>query len=496
MQEIALRIDGESMLSRIENEKDRILIKEAILAYHGRALRAAYVMTWIACAESIKRRISESASWDKEAESIQTRIRGLEHNQKAIDGKILELASSIGMIDEIEAEQLANVYKNRNIYGHPYERTPSEAEVISAIELVCDAVLSKPLRYKHRFIKGLQDDLFARKSFLDDTYGAVDEYVNNFVLKRVDPCVYKILIERCWKGLDKIVGDKSNNLFVRRVARFCQTLIINSDVFDEWSSDDWHQAICHYSGALHIICFREEILKRLDDRAITSWFAFALEQAEIHPEEYGGLFMFEKLGILTPRQIEQLHVGISGCKGNGLLQTNIGLEELFPIIKSKLTVYDFAKLGDVFNFLFYSKREDVSKLQCEDQEYIGTCLVDGVRRGAYALDWILNSICNGHLEVPLAVLKGIVLRTFLEADGCLYIKDAIWLKVMTRISSQDPQNVAPLIADVAKAILAATSQNTPIEQMQAVASKLAICANCEPIAKALSMLAIGKGRSF
>lgn len=201
MQEIALKIDTESMLSHIENVQDRILVKEAVLAYHGHALRAAYVMIWIACAESIKRRISESAGWDKEAESLLTRIQGLEHNQKAIDGKILEFAVALGLIDGIEAEQLGTVYKNRNIYGHPYERTPSEVEVIGAIELVCDAVLSKPLRYKHRFIKCLQDDLFSNKSFLDDTDGAVDEYVDNFVLKRIDPCAYKILVERCWKGL-------------------------------------------------------------------------------------------------------------------------------------------------------------------------------------------------------------------------------------------------------------------------------------------------------
>lgn len=280
------------------------------------------------------------------------------------------------------------------------------------------------------------------------------------------------------------------------MTRFCQTLIVNGNLFDEWSVDDWHQAICHYPKALHAICFREEILSRIDDRALASWFTFALGQAEIHPEEYGGLFLFEKSGILKPRQVEQLHGCISSCKGNVLLQMNLELEEVFPVIKPKLTVYDFSELGDIFNFLFYSRRDDMSRLSDADQEYIGECLVDGVQRGTYALNWILNAICEGRIEVPQALLRGIVLRTFLEAGGCLYIKDAIWLKVMTLISSQSPQNVTGMIADVAKAIQVATSQNSSVEQMQVVADKLSGLANCEPISMALKTLSSSKEWAF
>ena len=40
--------------------------------------------------------------------------------------------------------------------------------------------------------------------------------------------------------------------------------------------------------------------------------------------------------------------------------------------------------------------------------------------------------------------------------------------------------------------MAATSQNSSVVQMQAVAVKLAGCANCESIAQALSTLAFGR----
>lgn len=484
---ITLTVDTESMLSRIENEQDRVLVNEAILAYQGHALRASYVMAWIACAESIKRRIADSSSWDKEAEALQSRIKGMENNQKAIDGKIVEFAASLGMIDEIEAGQLSDVYKNRNIYGHPYERTPSEADVLSAIELVCDAVLTKPMRHKHKFIRGLHEDLFSNRSFLDDTPGAIDEYVQTFVLRRVDPCVYKILVERCWKGLDKIVGDKDSDIFVRRVARFCQTLIIGGNIFGEWDFDDWHQAICHYPKALHIVCSREEILRKIGDRAFASWFSFSLEQAQNHPDEYRFLFQLKVAAVLSERQVELLNKGLCECRGHSLLQTKISLRELFPILKAKFTVYDFSRLGDIFEFAFDLKNAELDSLEDVDQEYLGVCMMSGVHRGAYTLQWILRTICDGKRTVPTSVFKGIVLGTFVDSRRTLRIQEEWIGSVLRNLAMMEPNEATGIIAGVAKSVLDATDHYSSIEEMKSAEQKVREVDGCGLLAEALQI---------
>lgn len=485
MKSVSILFDGDVTLRNIENEHDRVLLAEAILALQGGALRAAYVMTWLACAESIKRRLNECAVWDKEAESILSQISGLENNQRAIDGKLLGFAKTLSMIDDIEAGQLEAVYKNRNIYGHPYSTAPTEAEVVSAIELVASAVLTKPLRYKHKFIKELQADLFSKKSFLDDTDGAVDEYVNGFVLKRVDPRVYKILVGRCWKELEQLHGDRAKLLFFRRGVRFCRTLIINGDMFSQWDDDEWHQMLNRYPNALHAVCFDERIVCRFNERAANSWLTFSLEQAEIHPEEYGFLFRMKSASVLSERHVELLCEGIRACQGSSLLRTGLTLKELFPILRPKLTIYDFSKLGDVFDFMFLSKLDEVEELISEDQEYLGACLVSGVQRGAYALKWIFNSICGGSRCVSVAVMRGIISRLFIESNGDLYIKEGLCKQVLPRMGAYDPVSAGDIDDSVAQKILAATEQRSSIEQMQAAAEMVGQCVGCARIAEAL-----------
>ena len=45
MKGVNISFDGDETLQNIENEHDRVLLEEAILALQGRALRAAYEMT-------------------------------------------------------------------------------------------------------------------------------------------------------------------------------------------------------------------------------------------------------------------------------------------------------------------------------------------------------------------------------------------------------------------------------------------------------------------
>ena len=54
-------------IDRAPTEEDRVLLTEVQASLRGGALRAAYIMTWIACAESLKRRFREAQARDSRA---------------------------------------------------------------------------------------------------------------------------------------------------------------------------------------------------------------------------------------------------------------------------------------------------------------------------------------------------------------------------------------------------------------------------------------------
>ncbi|MHB9091106.1 MAG: hypothetical protein ACYC7H_06775, partial [Chloroflexota bacterium] len=55
-------------LEEVASPEDKILFQEAVDAAAGGAYRAAYIMTWLSCAESLKRRFSELATRDNTAQ--------------------------------------------------------------------------------------------------------------------------------------------------------------------------------------------------------------------------------------------------------------------------------------------------------------------------------------------------------------------------------------------------------------------------------------------
>lgn len=482
---IRVDLNCEELLRKVDNEQDRVLLKEAVLALDGGALRAAYVMTWIACAESIKRRLRECANWDKEAESILTQIKGLENNQKAIDGKLVDFAKAVGVVDDIESGQLATIYQNRNIYGHPYERTPTRAEVISAIELVCEAVLFKPIRYKHKFIKELQGDLFHTRNFLDDTNGAVDEFVDNFVLKRIDPSVYVILINRCVQQLENIYGDKLNDVYFRRVSRLCQTLIVHGCLFGGWTSDEWHQRLNRFPNAMHGLCSHVEIIKCMDERARNTWLANAIERAEMYPAEFEFLHSVKECALLTNRQIELLHSGIRKCTGYALAQTKIPLNKLFSIIKPKFSAYNYTLVNDAFEFIFGRNFDELSTLTVDDMKCLGASLVMAANRGAYSVQSILRSIEGWERKVPLCVVDGMLNGTFIASDGRICVLRAVYENILKWIETIEPESVRGMLEQVAGRIDAAQGMITSIDVLVELVEKFPNPGNSAPVIEAI-----------
>ena len=100
-------------IDKVPAEEDRVLLEEAKASLRGGALRAAYIMTWIACAESLKRRFREAQTRDSHAGKIVGEIEEKERQRKSVDAYLIQKASEYGFIQLGEQRSVEHVYEMR-----------------------------------------------------------------------------------------------------------------------------------------------------------------------------------------------------------------------------------------------------------------------------------------------------------------------------------------------------------------------------------------------
>ena len=91
-------VDLTSYANNIFSTEDHPLFDDAVEAGRVGALRAAYVMIWLACAESLKRRFREAQKRDGAAGKIVGEIESKEREHKAVDKFLLTKAHEYGFV--------------------------------------------------------------------------------------------------------------------------------------------------------------------------------------------------------------------------------------------------------------------------------------------------------------------------------------------------------------------------------------------------------------
>src|SRR5260221_229408 len=97
----------------ILDEQDRVLFHEAIVSSTAGAARGAYILIWLCCAESLKRRFREVGRRDGAARKVSGEIERKEGAHSAIDSFLLKEARTYGFIDEPGHARLEHVYRMR-----------------------------------------------------------------------------------------------------------------------------------------------------------------------------------------------------------------------------------------------------------------------------------------------------------------------------------------------------------------------------------------------
>ena len=198
---------------QVLDEQDRVLFDEAVKAANAGVLRGEYVLVWLSCAESLKRRFRAVRSRDATATRVSGEVERREAAHGSIDQLLLKESKDYGFIDDAGFARLSHIYEMRCVYGHPYERQPNEEDLVASAAAVTELVLSQPVRLRHGYLTEQVRLLTQERAFLDDQREPVAEYAKE-VLGRMDDSLLEWFIEKLWGAAEALVPDKSMALFV------------------------------------------------------------------------------------------------------------------------------------------------------------------------------------------------------------------------------------------------------------------------------------------
>ncbi len=310
----------EPYLEEVLDEQDQVLFAEAVQSAGAGALRAAYLMTWLSCAESLKRRFKEMAPRDGSAKKIAGKVTRKEDAQQSVDSYLLDRAKEYGFIGETDHSRLMHVYNMRCIYGHPYEEQPSKEDLISAASTVLEVVLGRPLKLRHGYLDDQVRLLTKEKNFLDDVPEAVERYVEE-VLPKVDEALHVWFLQKLWREAEKLARDPSMGVFLRRAVWFSiGYLKAKNDLMAEW---DFVPDLTNCAVVASQILAEPTLFSRIGEHAQDVVVAHLVDFARTTSDFLYLLENLDRADALTSRQKERFTAALNGMQMAHIAESGI-----------------------------------------------------------------------------------------------------------------------------------------------------------------------------
>jgi len=460
-------------LERIRSDEDKLLFDDAVKAAECGALRAAYIMIWLSCAESLKRRFREALTRDSQAGAIVAEIRKKEESHHAIDGYVVDQAKIYGFLSDSAHQILRHIYDMRCIYGHPYEKAPSEEQVVHGASSVVEHLLSRPVTLKHGFCNQLLHDLTTDAVYLDDYKEAVQEFASD-VLVKIDGTVYPWLFEEYAKKLDAL--DPTLKVFTRRGRWFLQQMVKvgGTELFD---SDEWLRVVSTYKTSSVQVFHTAEAFRELGPRAQDCLVGIIIEKSVKNPNLLQVLDSLDLTKCLTLRQSERFKERIEqgppfvGQSASWLRATGLRLPLCFPKIIELLKSHNYHTQNPAAELVAEKGAESVAELSEADQEILGRNILQSADGGAYSSIELIEEA--GRTAWPEAFVKGLVFECLINELGQFRIKHRCFDKVMAAMVLLPEADRLRVLDDLAETIDAGKAKSWIDEQeIDAVVSVL------------------------
>ncbi len=401
----------EGYLQRVLDSQDKILFQEAMHSARAKALRAAYIVIWLACAESLKRKFKGASQFDDVATKISAEIKDKEEKHQSIDVFLLTKAKEYGFISDSEFSCLNAIYEKRCIYGHPYEQEPLLEELIAAAASVVEYVLSRPVKLRHGYLDRQVHLICTNMTFLDDHFPAVESYAR-IVHSRSSTDLHLWFLRKLWKHAWEIAKDPSMELFVRRVVWFTTAFLghCSRDFFDNW---DVTQDVAQYpfiSSALATDDLFPKISSHAKDIIVGNLLNAAKAQSN-------NLIVVEKLyqkGELTQRQIDRFMATISNIPLNVLASSGVHPQLYVDNMIGTLKSHNWYMQNPVIDVIRDIGPSGIGMLPPEKQWKLGNNVLQAADGKANNAIMLLSELSRGDKEWPESFIAGIVAECLVD----------------------------------------------------------------------------------
>lgn len=410
----------DAYVKQVNDTQDRILFEEAVTSAKAGAFRGAYLLVWLSCAESLKRRFRAVCSRDATATRVSGEVERKEAAHSSIDLFLLEESTDYGFIDDAGFARLSHIYEMRCVYGHPYERQPKEEDLIAAASAVTELVLSQPVRLRHGYLAEQIRLLTQERAFLDDQHDAVADYAKE-VFGRMDEDLVEWFIEKLWSATETLVPDKSMDMFVRRVAWFCAELLSSSPkkVLKRW---DLPTALTSspVTGASSLSDARvfKDLTKHAQDIVVGNLVGHASTDSR-------SLLLLQTLadaGVLNDRQVKRFQDAVDSLPLKVMADVGIKLEYYAGRIIARLKSHNWYTQNPAIDVLKNAGPDAIGELPEPTQEELGNNLLQSADGSAGSSRALLIEIAGGTSSWPTAFVRGVVTECFVNDENRIRFK--------------------------------------------------------------------------
>jgi len=477
-------VDLSSYAKNIHSTEDHPLFDDAVEAGKAGALRAAYVMIWLACAESLKRRFREAQKRDGAAGKIVGDIEAKEREHKAVDKFVLTKAHEYGFVSDSGHTILNHIYEMRCLYGHPYEEAPSQEQVSHAAAVVVEHVLSKPVKLRHGFGKQLLKSLLEERSFLDDQQTAVEAFAKD-ILPRLDESIHGWLLDNYWSELEKNSSDSSMSVFSRRGIWFSRTMLLEVGV-DVFSNDDWHDKTCKFPKVLMRVCGIAGVFKEIGKRAQDSLVGLILTESSTRASVLTHLERLNNSGALTKRQRERFVEHVSEMEIGAIRSAGLSTLTCYGKLIDAMKSHNWYVQNPAIDLVVSNGPDQAAELNEEQQINLGRNILQCAEGTEKSACKFLEELSKDGASWPFDVVRGIALESFTNEDNQIRFKDRHLGRVLSALGHLKPRQRNQLIADIAASVDEGTPKDwTDQDDFESAIAKLKGFTWAAPLAKSL-----------
>ena len=433
-------------LQKIPDKEDKILFEECLKIIKCKQYRAAYIIIWIACVESIIRRFKSIMQFDNEAGKIYGKITKIEEGRQATDKNVITFAKQYGFIDDIELAKLLNIYELRCIFVHPYNQSPSKEELDAAISNVVDIILAKPLLLTKGYITRELEKLTTKKEYIGDYPDAIISYAEEFY-KKIDKTLLEYFIEKYWKILETFIYKPEQKILLSRGILITKYLLSK---YGEalMKTNSFHEIVLVNDFIPLYVLTVPELYNELNKRTKDTIVANALNSEHY---KYYKIKQIEPLFLnksLSKENMELVKNSLLDLTFEDAEKLNLSLYFVYDLIIEKLKTYNWYIQSPAIKFIRKKSVSELNSLTEKQQEILGRNILQVANGTESEANNYLEEIKNNPNKYPISFIKGIIFEVFINEENYIRYKDRKIKEIIEIIENIDDNSIETIIAEL------------------------------------------------